>query len=269
MGLIRGRRSGRGRRRFRFSLNGLAIQLSGLALSFTLVALLVVTGSQAAFVEPSEAIENYVPVGAPAPTGSTPRPRPSAAPPAPEAPPAPVPAPVETPSPVPAPVPAEEPAPVPAEEPGEIPAQQVVLSDSDAGTAMFGGETPLAPGAALARCIDVSYSGNADPAPPVLLYASGVRGDLAPYLDIVVELGPAGGEPGGDCADFAPAQTLFSGTLATFADGHGDYASGLRTWEPTEDSETRSFRFSVAVRDVPDAAGRSVGFGFSWETRAD
>src|SRR5687768_18560569 len=51
------------RRRRRFSLNGLAIQLSAFALSFTLVALLVVSGSQAAFVEENEAVTNYVPIG--------------------------------------------------------------------------------------------------------------------------------------------------------------------------------------------------------------
>ena len=41
----------KGRRRFRFSLNALAIQLSAFAHSYTLVAVLVDSGSQAAFVE--------------------------------------------------------------------------------------------------------------------------------------------------------------------------------------------------------------------------
>ena len=56
MGLIPRSRRASGRRRRRFSLNGLAIQLSAFALSFTLVALLVVTGSQAAFVEENESV---------------------------------------------------------------------------------------------------------------------------------------------------------------------------------------------------------------------
>lgn len=249
-----GRIAGGPRRRFRFSLNGLAIQLSGLALSFTLVALLVVTGSQAAFVEPSEAVENYVPVGAPAPTGTTPRPRPAAASPAPE------PAPVDTPLLPPSETPVE---------PEEPPSEEVELTDSDAGTAMFGDDAPLAPGTSLVRCLDVSYSGDADTASPVLLYASAVSGDLAPYLDLVVDLGRAGDEVSGDCAGFTSADTLFSGTLAAFAARHGDYRSGLPAWVPTRENETRSFRFGVALRDEPAAAGRSVGFGFSWETRAD
>jgi hypothetical protein len=48
---IEGRRT---RRRRAFSLNGLAIQLSAFALSFTLVALLVVSSSRAAFVDQNE-----------------------------------------------------------------------------------------------------------------------------------------------------------------------------------------------------------------------
>ena len=75
------------RRRRRFSLNGLAIQLSAFALSFTLVALLVVSGSQAAFVEENEAVADYVPIGATAPPERTTtpagRPRPDAAAPGP------------------------------------------------------------------------------------------------------------------------------------------------------------------------------------------
>src|SRR5687768_13043244 len=126
------------RRRFRFSLNGLAIQLSAFALSFTLVALLVVSGSQAAFVEESEVLAGYVPIGdsmQPSPSeGRRPsRPSTPAEPPAPETPPLEEPpvllvdAPVEE-------LP-EQPEPEPAVE------VEVELSDSDAGTAMFGGDT--------------------------------------------------------------------------------------------------------------------------------
>ena len=50
----------RRRRRRSFSLNGLAIQISAFALSFTLVALLVVTGSHAAFVDQAQNVLNHV-----------------------------------------------------------------------------------------------------------------------------------------------------------------------------------------------------------------
>ena len=46
------------RKRFKFSLNGLAIQLSAFALSFTLVALLVVSGSHHAFVEENDTVNS-------------------------------------------------------------------------------------------------------------------------------------------------------------------------------------------------------------------
>jgi hypothetical protein len=239
------------RRRRRFSLNGLAIQLSAFALSFTLVALLVVSGSQAAFVEESEAITNYVPIGTTAPPedgGSdwTPRsPSPSS------------PAPTSEP-------PAEEPEPEP--EPEEVPSTVVELADSDAGTAMFGVETTLAPGVRSERCIEVAYGGNVDPQ-PVQLYAATAVGDLAPYLDLSVEIGDAAAGAFGNCDTFVPSATLYQGTLATFAAAHDGWATGVPTWDPGAEAEARTFRFTVSVQDDPLAEGRSVAFGFSWETR--
>ena len=110
------------RRRRRFSLNGLAIQLSAFALSFTLVALLLVSGSQQAFVEESEAIQDYEPIGTTAVPGDDvpdhpgTLPRPTTA--------------------VPTTPAAESPAPEP-----EVPSTVIELADTDAGTAMFGAET--------------------------------------------------------------------------------------------------------------------------------
>ena len=254
MGLIPRRRGGPKRRR-RFSLNGLAIQLSAFALSFTLVALLVVSGSQAAFVEESEVFADYVPIGAAGPASGGAR-KPAARPA-----PAPAPAP-ETPAPeVAAP---EVPAPTPAAEPIE----EVELSDSDEGTAMFAGGTPLAPGASSDRCIQVTYTGDGDDMTPVLLYAAATRGDLAPYLDLTIDIGRATDGAFGNCAGFTPSSTLFTGTLADFADTHSSFATARSTWQPTAAEETRAFRFRVAVQDVPAAAGLSVGFGFTWRTEA-
>ena len=236
------------RRRRRFSLNGLAIQLSAFALSFTLVALLVVSGSQQAFVEENEAVTNYVPIGTTAPPADedddwTPSPR------------------TPTPSPsVPTP-PAEEP-----EEEPEVPSTVVQLADSDAGTAMFGEEITLAPGVTSDRCIEVLFDGNIDPL-PVQLYAAVASGDLAPYLDLSIEMGDAAVGSFGDCGTFIPTEMLYRGTLAGFAATHSSWFSGLPTWDPAADVEARTFRFTVAVQDVPVAEGKSVAFGFAWETR--
>ncbi len=243
------------RRRRRFSLNGLAIQLAAFALSFTLVALLVVSGSQQAFVEPSEAIQNYVPIGAtppPAPgddvpSGGNVQPRPT------------------TPTPT---TPADEspiPEPDPEPEP-DVPDTVVELADTDAGTAMFGSETTLAPGVLSDRCIEVDYSGTIDPL-PVMLYAAVASGDLAPYLDLSIEIGDASAGAFGDCSTFVPAAELYRGTLADFAMTHASYFSGLPTWDPADVAEARTFRFTVEVQDDPLAEGKSVAFGFSWETR--
>jgi hypothetical protein len=251
-GLIRRSRRAPGRRRRRFSLNGLAIQLSAFALSFTLVALLVVTGSQAAFVEENESVTNYVPVGAPAEEGgrgSSRRPSPA------------VPA-------LPATTIAPSPPAAPAEVPAEVPVEAVALTDRDAGSAMFSDAAALPPGVPLDRCIEVTYEGGST-ALPVQLYAAGIAGDLAPYLDLTVELGVDDAGSFGSCATFLPSETLFSGTLADFAAGHPDYGTGLRTWHPTGTADARSFRFTVAVRDDPEASGRSTSFGFTWESRGD
>jgi len=237
------------RRRHRFSLNGLAIQLSAFALSFTLVALLVVSGSQHAFVEQSEAVTNYVPIGTTAaPSGGARGHVPASVPPA-----------VATPTPG-APVPTPEPAP-------EVPSTVISLDDSDAGTAMFGTATTLAPGVTSARCIEVDYSGNASAPDDVRLYAATADGDLAPYLDLTIEMGTAAAGSFGFCGSFVADESLYRGTLAGFAQDHPDYARGMRTWAPTEQVATRAFRFTVEVQDLPVAEGRTAAFGFSWETR--
>jgi hypothetical protein len=247
------------RRRRRFSLNGLAIQLAAFALSFTLVALLVVSGSQQAFVEESEAIQNYVPIGTTAPPPGEDFPRPGGVLPHPPTPTSPTPT---------TPLPPEEaplPEPDPVPEP-EVPDTVVRLADTDAGTAMFGSETTLAPGVTDDRCIQVSYDGDLDPL-PVMLYAAVASGDLAPYLDLSIEIGDAASGAFGDCSTFVPAAELYRGTLAEFATAFSSYFSGLPTWDPAEVAEVRTFRFTVEVQDNPAAEGKSVAFGFSWETR--
>ena len=251
----RPRKAGRKRRRRAFSLNGLAIQLSAFALSFTLVALLVVNGSQAAFVEENQIVTNHVPLGLPSQPGGVDgpaRPR-QVQPPAPSAAPT---------SALPTVVPVAE---VPTSAP---PAPVVELTDDDAGTALFTDGTVLAPGSAHSRCITVAYVGGVDSS-TVRFYAADVSGDLAAYLDLVVEMGPATDDPFGSCAGFVPASTIYTGTLADFAAGHPDYATGIGTWDPADGDGTRSFRFSLSVRDVPAAEGKATSFGFTWEARGD
>ena len=238
------------RRRRRFSLNGLAIQLSAFALSFTLVALLVVSGSQAAFVEENEAVTNYVPIGRTEPPGDDDGGRTPRSPASPTSP---------------APTEPSEPSPEPEPEPV---VEVVELTDSDAGTAMFADGVPLAPGIAEERCIEVTYAGDVDPR-PVMLYAAATDGPLAPFLDLTIDVGRADAGIFGACSGFVADSTVYSGTLAGFVAAHGSYTAGAPTWDPAGSGESRHFRFSVAVQDAPAAAGLSAVFGFSWETRDD
>ena len=238
------------RRRWRFSLNTLAIQLSAFALSFMLVALLVVGSSRAAFVEQNETVTERVPVGL------------ADAPPAGRVPGVPFPAPQPTPEP--APILAPTPTPTPAPEPVEEPVQQIDLTDDAAGTAMFTDDQGLAPGVPEQRCIRVTLLGDTG-SEPVLLYAAEVRGALAQHLDLVVEIGSSGDFE--DCAGFLPEADVYRGSLADLGAGHGGYGTGLPAWQPSVPGESRSFRFTVSVRDVPEAEGLSARFGFAWETR--
>ena len=247
------RTASRRRRRYRLSLNTLAIQVSAFALSFTLVALFVVGSSRAAFVEENETVTERVPVGlpesgpapvVPAPPGPSRSAEPTAAP---TPPPAPLPPPEVAPT--------ESPAPV----------QQISLTDDAGGTAMFSDDRGLSPGRPEQRCIRVTLDGDAGTA-PVVLHAAEVRGALAQYLDLTVEVSPDGGAFG-DCSGFVPGGTLFSGSLADFGSAHGGYDTGLTAWTPSGPGEARSFRFTATVRDVPQAEGLSAGFGFTWQTR--
>jgi hypothetical protein len=256
----------RRRRRF-FSLNGLVIQVSAFALSFMLVALLVVGSSRAAFVEENDTVTERVPVGvqepppepAPSVPNSPPRPAPTTRTPAPPA--------APPPPAVPVPLPAPAPVPAPGSEPPPAPVPQITLTDDAPDTAMFTDDRGLAPGQPEQRCIRVTLEGDGAVSEPVVLYAAEVRGALAQYLDLTVEVGPDGGTFG-DCSGFVPGSTLFSGSLADFGAGHAAFDSGLTAWEPLAPGESRSFRFTATVRDVPEAEGLSARFGFTWEARA-
>jgi hypothetical protein len=195
------------RRRRGRSLNGLAIQLAAGALSFVLIALLVVTSSRAAFVAQNDNIGN------------------------------------------------------------SVTSASIVLADNDSSTAMFNNVTGMIPGTPVDKCIDVTYTGTVDPT-AVMLYASGTPTlDLAPYLDLTIEIGADTPAPFRDCTGFTPTATLYTGTLAAFASAKTNYTNGVSAWDPSVTGEVRTFRFRLSVQDNPLAANKSTTFGFSWETR--
>ena len=192
------------------STNSRVLQLAAFALTFILVALLVVTSSRAAFVAQNDNLANTV-------TSAS-----------------------------------------------------VDLTDNDAGSAMFtsASSAGLMPGTDVTRCIEVTYDGNVDPL-PVLLYATAApTGDLAPYLNLTIDVAAANDDGFGTCTNFGTSTNVFTGTLATFASAHASYAGGAATgWDPTGTGQARTFRFTISVQNVSAAENKSTTFGFSWETR--
>jgi hypothetical protein len=149
----------------------------------------------------------------------------------------------------------------------QVTSAAVDLTDTDSGTAMFDDVTGLMPGTTEQRCIDVTYNGTVDPL-AVKLYSSGApTSTLAPYLDLTIEVGSDPSPVFRDCNGFVPAGILYSGTVQGFSTGHGSYAAGVPAWDPGIGPETRTFRFSLSVQDVPAAEGLTTTFGYSWETR--
>lgn len=149
----------------------------------------------------------------------------------------------------------------------EATAAAIDLADNDVGVAMFNAVTDLIPGAPLERCIDVTYTGSIDPTAVQLYRSAAASGSLAPYLDLTVEIGADTADPYGDCTNFTPTSTLFTGTVDSFSTTHAGYGGGISSWDPAG-TETRTFRFTIEVQDDNDAQGLDTTFGFAWETRS-
>lgn len=154
----------------------------------------------------------------------------------------------------------------------------VVLDDNDGGTALFSVDG-LVPGDTGSKCIEVTYSGSADPS-AVKLYVSALAdtdgaggdtavasGQLSDDLDLTVDLYAAGES----CATGTPTTNVFSGTLNTFGTANTDYSSGVGTWDPTASSDlTRAYNFTwtLGTDTADDAQGDGSTATFTWETQA-
>jgi hypothetical protein len=139
----------------------------------------------------------------------------------------------------------------------------VTITDDDDGVAMFSA-TGLRPGSELENCIAVTYTGSLVPA-DVSLYGTAGGTGLAPFLDLKIEIGTGGGF--GDCDGFTPSSTLFDDTLAAFAATNTDFDSGLGGWSPSATNQSRTYRFTVEVKDDNDAQGLTATATFTWEAQ--
>lgn len=157
-----------------------------------------------------------------------------------------------------------------------VTAGTVVLTDSDAGTALFSIDN-LNHGEVLTRCITVTYSGSlvadvklhADVTNPSTTLAS-----LAPGLVTEVRVGSsAKGSPFFSCADFIPAGTapgIFSGTLEGLG-AKTDYATGLEGFNDAVAGDKRTYEITMKVTDLNknDYQGLSAGVDFTWEAQGE
>jgi hypothetical protein len=144
----------------------------------------------------------------------------------------------------------------------------IALVDDDTSSAMFDGIANLGPLTVITRCIRVDYTGTIDAMPIKLFAPTAPSGSLSSYLDMNIEIGAATGDTFPSCTSFTPTATLFNGTLDSFASTHAGYSTGLATWDPSGPS-SRSFRFTMVVRDDPLAAGLAAGWALTWEARSN
>lgn len=129
---------------------------------------------------------------------------------------------------------------------------ELVLADEPVRAGLFDAESML-PGQPEVRCVVVRYDGvRAD----VRLYATAVRGGLAPFLDVVVETGRR-------CDGFAPESVAFSGTL----EGMPASWSAARPGPGAGRDAPRAYRVTVTLRADPAAEGLDATAGFVWEAR--
>jgi hypothetical protein len=141
----------------------------------------------------------------------------------------------------------------------------VVLSDNDAGSALFDGSSLLVPGDSQVGCIEVTYSGSVDA--EVRLFGATTGGDgLEAYLDLTVERGT------GDCTTFGTATEVWGptdGDLAEFLAAAASYASGVDSWAPVGGGadDTVPYRITVTQQDDNAAQGLFSIFSFTWEAQ--
>ena len=144
-----------------------------------------------------------------------------------------------------------------------LPEAAVTVEDDDNGSAMFNSPV-LKPGDRVQRCIMVTYTRSLTPV-ALSLYGTVADTGLDPYLDLAIEVGSGGAF--GDCSDFTPAATVFSGTLASFAAAHTNSTDGIRQGPFTGSPQSRSYRFTVTLQDDHAAQGKTASAAFTWETQ--
>jgi hypothetical protein len=127
-------------------------------------------------------------------------------------------------------------------------------------------DNTLTGGQQLQKCLVVQYNGTNVPA-SVKLYATGVSGSLAPYLNLTIDQGTGGGGSG-SCGTFAVGTAgIYSGTVGGFGTASTSYATGVGSWAPGVVGATLTYRFTITVQNVAGAQNVTAAATFVWEAQ--
>lgn len=138
----------------------------------------------------------------------------------------------------------------------------VVLSDDDAGSAMFTSSNMTA-GQSIVKCIAVTYSGSLTSGVTAKLYGT-ASGALASYLNLTVEQGTGGGF--GSCAGFS-GSPIYSGTVSGFASTYTNFGTGLAGFSPSANPESHTYRFTITVQNDNNAQSKTATADYTWEAQ--
>jgi len=151
-------------------------------------------------------------------------------------------------------------------------AGSVALTDDDSATALFTAAS-LKPGSTGTKCIVVTSAGTL--ASAVKLYGTtySTTGALGSYVNLVIDEGTGGTFASSgptSCTGFSSPVNQFTGTLAAFASGNTNYASGVGAFAPTgSGSESKTYRIAYTIdAATPNSAqGGTAAMGFTWEAQ--
>jgi hypothetical protein len=156
----------------------------------------------------------------------------------------------------------------------EITSGTVELTDNDSGSALYN-LTGVRPGDVTSRCIKTTYTGSL---PAVVhVYSPSSPGPLAQYIDLAITQGTQASATFPSCTGFTPdaVGVVFSGTLQSFEQTRGAYATGIATapagktaWG-TADSVVYRFQATLQATSPDSSQGWSSGVhSFVWEARS-
>ena len=64
-----------------------------------------------------------------------------------------------------------------------------------------------------------------------------------------------------------PSSTIYTGTLASFANAASDFSTGVGNWSPGAAGQTTVYRFTYTLQDDNNAQGLNGELGFTWEAQ--